>query len=70
MIVRSVFPAGGAGVARAPGYNSASLTQNIDALLTGYAKGQFRQYAELIQVKAEVRTSRSLLLPSNFCLLP
>jgi hypothetical protein len=49
VIVRSVFPAGGAGVARVPGYNSASLTQNIDALLTGYAKGQFRQYAELIR---------------------
>ena len=49
VIVRSVFAAGGAGVARVPGYNSASLTQNIDALLAGYAKGQFRQYAELIR---------------------
>jgi hypothetical protein len=47
VIVRSVFPAGAAGVARVPGYNSASLTQNIDVLLTGYAKGQFRQYSEL-----------------------
>jgi hypothetical protein len=49
VIVRSVFQAGGAGVARVPGYNSASLTQNIDALLSGYAKGQFRQYSELIR---------------------
>ena len=49
VIVRSVFPAGGAGAARVPGYNSASLTQNIDVLLTGYAKGQFRQYLELVR---------------------
>jgi len=47
VVVRSVFPAGSAGLARVPGYNSASLTQNIDVLLTGYAKGQFRQYSEL-----------------------
>ena len=47
VIVRSVFAAGGA--VRAPGYNSASLTQNIDALLSGYARGQFRQYSELIR---------------------
>ena len=49
VIVRSVFPAGSAGAARVPGYNSASLTQNIDALLNGYAKGHFRQYSELIR---------------------
>jgi hypothetical protein len=49
VIVRSVFPAGSAGAARVPGYNSASLTQNIDTLLTGYAKGQFRQYFDLIR---------------------
>lgn len=49
VIVRSVFPAGSAGAARVPGYNSASLTQNIDALITGYAKGQFRQYFELVR---------------------
>jgi len=49
VIIRSVFPAGGAGAARVPGYNSASLTQNIDVLLSGYAKGQFRQYSELIR---------------------
>ena len=48
VIVRSVFPAG-SGAARVPGYNSASLTQNIDTLLSGYAKGQFRQYFELIR---------------------
>ena len=46
VIVRSVFAAGGA--TRVPGYNSASLTQNIDTLLTGYASGRFRQYSELI----------------------
>ena len=49
VIVRSVFPAGSAGAARVPGYNSASVTQNIDVLLGGYAKGQFRQYFELIR---------------------
>jgi hypothetical protein len=49
VIVRSVFPAGSAGAARVPGYNSASLTQNIDTLLSGYAKGQFRQYFELMR---------------------
>ena len=45
VIVRSVFPAGGA--AMVPGYNSASLTQPIQALVEGYAKGRFRQYWEL-----------------------
>lgn len=49
VIVRSVFPAGSAGLARVPGYNSASLTQNIDTLLSGYARGQYRQYSELIR---------------------
>jgi hypothetical protein len=48
VIVRSVFQAGGAGVTRVPGYNSASITQHIDTLLAGYAKGQFRQYLELV----------------------
>lgn len=45
VIVRSVFPAGGA--AAVPGYNSASLTQPIQALVEGYAQGRFRQYWEL-----------------------
>jgi len=47
VIVRSVFPAGGAGAAAVAGYNSASLTQPIQALVEGYAKGRFRQYWEL-----------------------
>jgi hypothetical protein len=47
LIVRSVFASGGGAAVRVPGYNSASLTQSIDVLLAGYAKGQFRQYWEL-----------------------
>ena len=47
VIVRSVFPAGGARMSR--GYNSASLTQSIQALLEGYQQGRFRQYEELIR---------------------
>jgi hypothetical protein len=47
VIVRSVFPAGSAGAAAVAGYNSASLTQPIQALVDGYAKGRFRQYWEL-----------------------
>lgn len=31
-----------------PGYNSASMTQSVDALVAGYAAGSFRQYGELI----------------------
>jgi hypothetical protein len=47
VIVRSVFRSGGAGAARLPGYNSASLTQPIDALVSGYASGRFRDYRDL-----------------------
>jgi hypothetical protein len=49
VIVRSVFPAGGAGALAMPGYNSASITQPIQQLVDGYAKGRFRQYWELIR---------------------
>jgi hypothetical protein len=49
VIIRSVFPAGNAGAVAVPGYNSASLTQPIQALVDGYAKGRFRQYWELIR---------------------
>jgi hypothetical protein len=45
VIVRSVFRFGGA--ARVPGYNSASLTQPISALVEGYAQGRFRDYRGL-----------------------
>jgi hypothetical protein len=47
VIVRSIFPSGGTGLALPPGYNSASLTQPMQALIDGYARGQFRQYWEL-----------------------
>jgi hypothetical protein len=47
VIVRSVFRSGGAGAARLPGYNSASVTQPIDALINGYASGRFRDYRDL-----------------------
>jgi hypothetical protein len=49
LIVRSVFPSGGTGVAFVPGYNSASITQPIQALVEGYANGLFRQYWELVR---------------------
>ena len=45
VIVRSVFPSGGARIPA--GYNSASQTQPIQALLDGYQQGRFRQYWEL-----------------------
>ena len=45
VIVRSVFPGGSARIS--PGYNSASVTQPIQALLDGYQQGRFRQYWEL-----------------------
>jgi len=45
VIIRSIFPSGGA--APPPGYNSTSLTQPIQTLLDGYAKGQFRDYRQL-----------------------
>ena len=48
LIVRSVFPTAGAGAVRAPGYNSASMTQQIQVLVDGWAKGGFREYWELI----------------------
>jgi hypothetical protein len=47
VIVRSVFAAGGTGAARLASYNSASLTQPIDTLVDGYAKGRFRDYRDL-----------------------
>ena len=47
LIVRSVFPGGGARVSS--GYNSASVTQPIQALLDGYHEGRFRQYWELVR---------------------
>jgi hypothetical protein len=47
IIVRSVFPNNGARMA--PGYNSASVTQPIQALLDGVQQGRFRQYWELIR---------------------
>lgn len=49
LIVRSVFPSGGGGAIMRPGYNSASITQPMQTLINGYAKGQFRQYYELIR---------------------
>jgi hypothetical protein len=45
VIVRSVFPGGGARISQ--GYNSASQTQPIQTLLDGYQQGRFRQYREL-----------------------
>jgi hypothetical protein len=45
VVIRSVF--GGGLTPPRPGYNSVSLTQPIQALLNGYARGQFRQYREL-----------------------
>ena len=47
VIVRSVFPSGGARMP--PGYNSASVTQPIQALLDGYREGRYRQYSELVR---------------------
>lgn len=49
VIIRSAFPSGMAAAPILPGYNSASLTQPIQALLDGYAKGRFREYWELIR---------------------
>jgi hypothetical protein len=48
LIVRSVFPSGGTGLALRPGYNSASITQPIQTMLDGYGKGLFRQYRDLV----------------------
>ena len=48
LIVRSVFPSGGTGLALRPGYNSVSLTQPIQTMLDGYGKGLFRQYRDLV----------------------
>lgn len=47
VVVRSVFRFGGAGAVPAPGYNSVSLTQPIDLLLDGFARGRFREYRDL-----------------------
>jgi hypothetical protein len=45
VIVRSAFRGG----ARfEPGYNSASLTQSIQALVEGYAQGRFRRYGDVL----------------------
>ena len=49
LIIRSAFPSGSASAPILAGYNSASLTQPIQTLLDGYAKGQFHQYWELIR---------------------
>ena len=49
LIVRSVFAAGGAGAVRVAGYNSASVTQPIDTLVDGYARGGFRDYRDLVR---------------------
>jgi hypothetical protein len=49
VIVRSVFPSGGAGALLRPGYNSASITQPIQALIDGYAQGRFRTYSDLVR---------------------
>jgi hypothetical protein len=49
LIVRSVFPGSRAPAAMSPGYNSASLTQPIQALLDGWAQGRYRQYGELVR---------------------
>jgi hypothetical protein len=46
VIVRSVFRPG-VSTPRVPGYNSASLTQPVDLLVDGYARGRFRAYWEL-----------------------
>jgi hypothetical protein len=45
LVIRSVF--GRSGLAP-PGYNSASVTQPIRALLEGYEQGRFRRYAEVV----------------------
>ena len=47
VIVRSVFSGGGARMSS--DYNSASVTQPIQALLDGYHEGRFRQYWELVR---------------------
>lgn len=44
LIVRSAFN----GAATEPGYNSASMTQPIGELVTGYAAGRFRRYWDLL----------------------
>lgn len=45
VIVRSVF----GGAPTVSGYNSASLTQSIQALVDGYQQGRFRSYWDLIR---------------------
>jgi hypothetical protein len=47
IVVRSVFAGGGA--LMSPRYNSATVTQPIQALLDGYQQGRFRQYWELVR---------------------
>jgi hypothetical protein len=49
LIIRSVFPSGGAFLDPRPGYNSVSTTQPIQALLDGQARGEFKRYAELVR---------------------
>ena len=44
VIIRSAFR----NVMTDPGYNSASMTQSIPALVNGHTAGEFRQYAELL----------------------
>jgi hypothetical protein len=45
VVIRSVF---GRSALAPPGYNSASVTQPIRALLEGYEQGRFRRYAEVV----------------------
>ena len=52
VIVRSVFRPG-VSTPRVPGYNSASLTQPVDLLVDGHARGRFRAYWELARPSGE-----------------
>jgi hypothetical protein len=45
VVIRSAF----GGYVAVPGYNSTSLIQPIGALVDGFAKGQFREYGELVR---------------------
>ena len=50
VVIRSFFQGQGSPL---PGYNSASSTQSIKALLDGYSRGQFRQYWELANARKD-----------------
>jgi hypothetical protein len=45
VIVRSAFN----GIAMQPGYGSASLTQQVSALVEGFAAGRFQRYADILR---------------------